>query len=539
MLTAAPQKQNQTPSQSKKSEGFFFQPKLTINQPNDIYEQEADAMADKVMRMTDKENMKQPFYKPAISFIQRKCERCEEEENRMQRKEMNDEEKTTNSGLEIYVGTLGSGGQTLPNEVRNFYEPRFGYDFSNVKVHTNSLAAKSAQSINALAYTSGNSIVFNEGQYAPDTDSGKRLLGHELTHVVQQQANTIQRAVRKGSDYAGSYEFDDKSCTLNYRQDWYFTFPSSMDPIAKADYMSSAESQVETVWSHRYPLLPSSAECPCKDSGANVAVTLNTFIEPRNGKHGYDVNVRDDTPEGDTVQPTRHINISVGDEVPKYMRPGLKQPIIGHEFGHTLGITDEYHLWAEFWNAIGHDDPNSIMYDGDQLRPRHYQHFADLLSNDVEGCQYYSKGFSSLSLANPVTRLGLLGARALGSADYILDLQVDRRLGNTDLLGWFTPRLGIGVLINTSNGNVMTGPEVSLDLNRIAHPLYVDIRTGLYYDPEDPGRAASLNLSPSFTLGLRGDGYSVGVNYTGLTDLLRNNGYTHMIGLELQVDLSR
>jgi len=50
-------------------------------------------MADKVMRMTDKENMKQPFYNPAISFIQRKCERCEEEENRMQRKEMNDEEK--------------------------------------------------------------------------------------------------------------------------------------------------------------------------------------------------------------------------------------------------------------------------------------------------------------------------------------------------------------------------------------------------------------------------------------------------------------
>ena len=87
------------------------------------------------------------------------------------------------------MGTLGSGGQTLPNEVRNFYEPRFGYDFSNVKVHTNSLAAKSAQSINALAYTSGNSIVFNEGQYASGTENGRRLLGHELTHVIQQKSS--------------------------------------------------------------------------------------------------------------------------------------------------------------------------------------------------------------------------------------------------------------------------------------------------------------------------------------------------------------
>jgi hypothetical protein len=81
---------------------------------------------------------------------------------------------------------LHSGGQALSTEARNFYEPRFGYDFSNVKVHTDSIAAKSAQSINALAYTSGSNIVFNNGQYSPNTDSGKRLLGHELTHVVQQ-----------------------------------------------------------------------------------------------------------------------------------------------------------------------------------------------------------------------------------------------------------------------------------------------------------------------------------------------------------------
>ena len=181
----------------------FIQPKLTINNPNDPYEKEADTVADKVMQMqnlpiqTKADN--NSFFKPAsadTSSVQRKCAHCEEEEKQMQRKEINGEETTADESLENYVGNLSSGWQPLPNAVRNFYEPRFGYDFSNVKLHTDAVAAKSAQSINALAYTSGNNIVFNNGQYSPDTDSGKRLLGHELTHVVQQQSapeKTIKR----------------------------------------------------------------------------------------------------------------------------------------------------------------------------------------------------------------------------------------------------------------------------------------------------------------------------------------------------------
>ncbi len=170
---------------------LFFQPKLTINNPNDKYEQEADAMADKVMRMEQPQVQLKPL---PITPVQRKCEHCEEEEKKMQRKEINGEEKTADNNLENYVGGLQSGGQPLPNETRNFYEPRFGYDFSNVKLHTDTVAAKSAQSINALAYTSGNNIVFNEGQYSPNSDIGKRLLGHELTHVVQQN-NIIKRKI--------------------------------------------------------------------------------------------------------------------------------------------------------------------------------------------------------------------------------------------------------------------------------------------------------------------------------------------------------
>lgn len=92
-----------------------------------------------------------------------------------------------------HAATVGPGraelahtGAPLTPATRDFFEPRFGYDFSRVRVHTDSTAAATARDINAHAYTHGNNIVFAAGQYAPHTRAGRRLLGHELTHVVQQ-----------------------------------------------------------------------------------------------------------------------------------------------------------------------------------------------------------------------------------------------------------------------------------------------------------------------------------------------------------------
>ncbi len=82
---------------------------------------------------------------------------------------------------------LSSSGQPLDAETRSFMEPRFGHDFSQVRVHTGAKAAESAKSVNALAYTVGRDIVFGVGQYAPGTNEGKQLLAHELTHIIQQQ----------------------------------------------------------------------------------------------------------------------------------------------------------------------------------------------------------------------------------------------------------------------------------------------------------------------------------------------------------------
>lgn len=83
---------------------------------------------------------------------------------------------------------LRSPGKSLNAAVRAFMEPRFAYDFSQVRVHTDAKAAESARAVNALAYTVGRDLVFGEGQYVPGAPGGRRLLAHELTHVVQQHA---------------------------------------------------------------------------------------------------------------------------------------------------------------------------------------------------------------------------------------------------------------------------------------------------------------------------------------------------------------
>jgi hypothetical protein len=87
---------------------------------------------------------------------------------------------------------LGSPGQPLDDKSRSFMEPRLGHDFSRVRVHTDRRSSESARAVNALAYTVGRDLVFDSGQYAPHTPAGRRLLAHELTHVVQQRGSSAQ-----------------------------------------------------------------------------------------------------------------------------------------------------------------------------------------------------------------------------------------------------------------------------------------------------------------------------------------------------------
>lgn len=92
-------------------------------------------------------------------------------------------------GVPIQVQTvLESSGQPLEPGMRALMEPHFGHDFSQVRIHADDQAARSAKAIHALAYTLGHDIVFGKDQYAPETDRGRRLMMHELAHVVQQSS---------------------------------------------------------------------------------------------------------------------------------------------------------------------------------------------------------------------------------------------------------------------------------------------------------------------------------------------------------------
>jgi hypothetical protein len=207
------------------NEHLPIQLKLAVGAANDPLEYEADAMADKVMRMPetsfiqrraaahdpsdyDDEHIRlKPLSNSITPFIQRcSCGGCDDERVHL---------KPLTSGVIPFVqaksdgpvnvtdavsGKIKSsmgGGNPMQHDTRSFMETRFGTDFSNVKIHNNDDSAQLNRSLNAKAFTVSNNIYFNSGHYQPGTDSGKHLLAHELTHVVQQGATgkNIQRQV--------------------------------------------------------------------------------------------------------------------------------------------------------------------------------------------------------------------------------------------------------------------------------------------------------------------------------------------------------
>lgn len=198
-----------------------IQPKLTVGEPHDKYEREADCVADQVMRMREPnadvvqrapveiqrmctecegELQRHPIVvRQTPTVAQRKCSACEKaaqdkhDWSTVQRfavdSEANDGEAS--SELESFVAASHGVGRPLSDSARAFFEPRFGQDFSHVRVHTGSRAAAASNDISARAFTTGSDIYFAPGQYRPGSDSGDRLLGHELTHVVQQQHESV------------------------------------------------------------------------------------------------------------------------------------------------------------------------------------------------------------------------------------------------------------------------------------------------------------------------------------------------------------
>jgi hypothetical protein len=175
------------------------QTKLAINTPGDEFEQEADRVAEQVMRMPE------PRLQRACACDEagpeHQTEKLPQGDVRVQTKRIDAGDRGQTAASPLIDDVLSAPGRPLDTAARAFMEPRFEYDFSQVRVHSDESAARSARDIAANAYTVGNHIVFNTGKFDPDTGAGNRLLAHELTHVIQQNAaNTpsLQRDDEKG-----------------------------------------------------------------------------------------------------------------------------------------------------------------------------------------------------------------------------------------------------------------------------------------------------------------------------------------------------
>src|SRR5215510_12558702 len=291
------------------------QAKLTVSHPDDVYEQEADRVADEVMRMPE----------PAAAGdgtgarsgpprLQRLCAECEEKVHR----QMPDEEESLvqtareDSGLEQaaadiapYVGSLDGRGTRLAPAVRAFMEPRFGADFSAVRVHTGAEADRSAESVRARAYTVGPHIVFRAGQYDPDSPAGKHLLAHELTHVVQQGDHAdlaagcstisppshapaeglVQRAPKEecGRDFLFQFdaEINDKPLVRGVPRVYYSQYPTNTDPKGKT---------VESIVAHtKLPAGQQSSNgfwrAVCHQPGGSQRRSYGSWTNTSRGKH--------------------------------------------------------------------------------------------------------------------------------------------------------------------------------------------------------------------------------------------------------------
>jgi hypothetical protein len=232
-----------------------LQAKLRIGQPDDVYEQEADRVAEQVMRMPEPcVSQKRDGIRKSAN-IQRKCPKLGKYENMIRKPledihqaqrdaplEINPQRSSTNQAIPsevppIVYEVLSSPSQPLDPATRQFMGLRFGHDFSKVRVHTDVKAAKSTRVAKALAYTIGSDIVFAMGQYAPGTMLGKRLIAHELTHTIQQGSSISNvQAKLETTNPGDALEQDAELATRVILQEGHFSVtPETPLKLARAE----------------------------------------------------------------------------------------------------------------------------------------------------------------------------------------------------------------------------------------------------------------------------------------------------------------
>lgn len=211
----------------------IIQPKLEVNQLDDQYENEAGSVADKIMLMPDvsaKEKVQtKPIAENISPLIQTSISGVSEE-------------LMSNSNLENQINNSKNNGNPLPENTRTFMESRFGANFSNVKIHTDSNAVQMNRELNAHAFTYGSDIYFNRGKFNPENSSGKHLLAHELTHVIQQKKiNNIQGKIIQCTPNPQTKKVPKKIDTIDVK-------PTSQVNLIRAEDVSNIIASHLQVW---------------------------------------------------------------------------------------------------------------------------------------------------------------------------------------------------------------------------------------------------------------------------------------------------
>jgi prefoldin subunit 5 len=227
---------------------------LKVNQPGDQYEQEAEQVAEQVMRMPTAAGREEKVQQQTCACGKPQgpdgmCEDCKRKQEAVQRAATGN--GASSEGVAghspptpappIVHQALQQPGRPLDSATRHFMESRFGHDFGQVRVHTDGAAASSAEAVDARAYTVGQELVFNQGEYRPQTAAGKRLLAHELAHAQQgggQTAAVQPDLFRKKGDKEESTKATKESLKAQqvFWEDLHAFFPNDGRKLAGSGY---------------------------------------------------------------------------------------------------------------------------------------------------------------------------------------------------------------------------------------------------------------------------------------------------------------
>jgi Domain of unknown function (DUF4157) len=333
-----------------KKKRFGLQTKLKVNEAGDIYQQEADRIADQVLATAV-----HPGANGAPPRIQ-----CFASQMSGQ----------ADAALASVDQTLASPSSPLEPTLQQEMGRRFGYDFSSVRVHTDARAAESARAVNARAYTVGEHVVFDAGCYSPTTPTGQRLLAHELAHVVQQSPATLRSAptlmrqatsetrpkpwVRQFAYDRSNFSdrFDGEVDAANHRVTLVMRLnledygkPEGKDErIAK--FRAKAQALLEKTWSYVYAL-----QSVCHGAADKFEARVRVVMDASNPHHTIHVweeisgerSSSTEWQQGDLETQERPTSVLVDPKKPPSKKNIRKatfyQVPAAHEFGHLLGLT--------------------------------------------------------------------------------------------------------------------------------------------------------------------------------------------------------